>query len=94
MRDLFRLSRYHWLFLFIVMALCAFVTAFLSFQLINVAMANLDFLLEHGLMGIADGGLLQFLSILAKGLLIVLFYFGFKGIEAELLQRWRNPRPK
>ena len=61
---------------------------------INVAMANLDFLLRHGLMGIAEGGLLQFLSILAKGFLIVLFYFGFKGIEAELLQRWRNPRQK
>jgi hypothetical protein len=90
MRDLLRLSRYHWMVLFLVMALCAFATAFLSFQLVNIAMANLEFILKHGLMGIADGGLLQFLSILAKGLLIVIFYFCFKGMEAELLQRWRN----
>ncbi|WP_292899224.1 MULTISPECIES: hypothetical protein [unclassified Nitratireductor] len=90
MRDLFRLSRYHWLALFLAMSLCAFATAFLSFQLVNIAMANLDFILKHGLMGIADGGLLQFLSILARGLLIVIFYFCFKGMEAELLQRWRS----
>lgn len=90
MKDLFRLSRYHWLFLFLVMAFCAFATAFLSFQLINIAMANLELIATHGLMGIVDGGLLQFLSILTKGFLIVTLYFCFKGMEAELLQRWRR----
>ncbi|WP_367715917.1 hypothetical protein AB2N04_17575 [Nitratireductor sp. GISD-1A_MAKvit] len=90
MGNVFQLSRHHWLILFLAMALCAFAVAFLSFQLINVAMANLEFILAHGVMGILDGGLVQFLSVFTKGMLIVVLYFGFKGLEAELLRRWRS----
>ncbi len=89
MRRWFLLSSYHWLALFLALSVSAVLLAWVSFGLINLAMANFDFLRRHGLMAIAEGGLLQSLVIGAKGLLALICYIVFKSVETELVYRWR-----
>ncbi|NJM84238.1 MAG: hypothetical protein HC844_18925 [Tabrizicola sp.] len=90
MRRWLSLSSYHWFVLFCVMGICAMFLAWISFGLINLAMANFDFIRRHGLMALAEGGLLQSLEIGAKAFLALVLYFGFKSIETELIHRWRG----
>jgi hypothetical protein len=85
-----RLSEHHWTVLLVVFASCATVVAWISFGLINMAMANFDFVTRHGLMGLRDGGLLQLLEISAKASVVLGAYLLFKAIETELIARWRN----
>jgi hypothetical protein len=88
----------HWLdlrrppaaLLFLVMAALAGAAAWLSFGLINLAMANYGFLAHHGLRALAEGGLVQALGICLRALAVVACYFGFKLIETELTLRYRR----
>lgn len=90
MRHWTRLSSYHWLALWCGLALTATLVAWMSFGLINLAMANFEFLNRHGLMAIREGGFLQLIGIGARSLLALISYVGFKAIETELIFRWRN----
>ena len=90
MRRWLFLSNYHWLALLTAAAVSATLVAWISFGLINVAMANIDFLQRYGLMAIREGGLLQAVELGLRGLVALLFYLLFKAIEAELIYRWRN----
>lgn len=85
-------ARYHWLVLLMVLALCALVLAWVSFGLLNMAMANAAFLRAYGLMAVMEGGLVQLVQIAAQALVAMLAYLGFKGIETELIHRWRGDR--
>jgi hypothetical protein len=85
-----RLSTKHWAVLFVVMAIGAAGVAWESVGLVNLAMANADFLTRHGRMAILEGGLVQTLEIGARALAVMLFYFLFKGAESELIARWRQ----
>jgi hypothetical protein len=76
--------------LILLMGACSVGFAWLSYGLIKVAMANVDFLTEYGLRAISEGGLLQLLIIGIKSFVALLFYLGFKGIEHELLIRWNG----
>jgi hypothetical protein len=87
-----RLDRYHWLFLFFAMGALAVALAWMSFGLINVAMANAAFLGRHGLMAVKEGGLVQLIEIGLRAFVVLVTYFGFKGIETELIHRWRGDR--
>ncbi|WP_309666688.1 hypothetical protein [Tabrizicola sp.] len=89
MRHWLSLASYHWAALFAALALFAAILAWVSFGLINLAMANVDFLRHHGVMAIREGGLLQLTVIGAKALLALISYLCFKAIEAELIHRWR-----
>lgn len=74
------------------MGISAALLAWISFGLFNLAMANLAFLTKFGPMAIAEGGLLQALEIGVKAVLALVLYFGFKAIEHELINRWRDPK--
>ncbi len=76
--------------LVLFLALCAVsvVFAWLTYNLVMLAMANVDFLRRHGVMAVAEGGLVQLLLISGKGMLAMLAYLAFRGIESELVRRW------
>jgi hypothetical protein len=90
MRRWLILSEYHWAVLLLALGLCATVVAWISVGLINLAMANFDFLSRHGLLAVREGGLLQLLGIGLRGTLALLAYLLFKAIEIELIHRWRG----
>ena len=90
MRRFLILSRYHSVVLFLMLAICATGFAWNTYGLVMVAMANAAFLLEHRLTAVVEGGLLQAGLLALRGLGALLFYIGFKGIETELIARWRN----
>ena len=85
-----RLSSYHWLALMLAMALAATVLAWLSFGLVNLAMANAAFLTRYGLLAIREGGLWQTVEIGGQAFLALLAYLVFKATETELIHRWRG----
>ncbi len=83
-------SSYHWLTLMLAMALAATVLAWLSFGLVNLALANASFLARHGLLAIREGGLWQTVEIGGRAVLAMLSYLVFKAVETELIHRWRG----
>jgi hypothetical protein len=90
MRRWLRLSEYHWLVLFALLGTCATLVAWVSFGLINLAMANYEFVSRHGLLALREGGILQMLEIGGKGLAVLSCYLVFKACETELIHRWRG----
>jgi hypothetical protein len=90
MKQWLRPARYHWFALLLMMALCSVGFAWLTYGLIALAMANVEFLVRHGLLAVMEGGFVQFVLICAKGLVALILYLGFKVIEHELTQRWRG----
>jgi hypothetical protein len=90
MRRWLLLSSYHSLVLFLLLGVCATLVAWISFGLINLAMANFDFISRHGLLALREGGLLQMLEIGGKGLAVLVAYLVFKATETELIHRWRS----
>jgi hypothetical protein len=84
------LSEYHWAVLLALLGISAAIVAWISFGLINLAMANFDFLARHGLLALREGGLLQLLEIGAKAAVALAAYLIFKAIETELIYRWRG----
>ena len=90
MRHWADLGRFHGVVLIVAMGAASVGIAWNSYDLIRLAMANIQFLETHGVMAVMEGGLLQFLLICGKGLIALLCYLLFKGIEVELMQRWRR----
>jgi hypothetical protein len=90
MRRWLLLSEYHWAVLLALFAACATLVAWISVGLVTLAMANFDFLTQHGLLAIREGGLLQLLGIGARALAVLVAYLIFKAIETELIHRWRT----
>jgi hypothetical protein len=90
MRRWLLLESYHWLVLLMVMALVGGLVTWISVGLIDLAMANIDFIRRFGLRALAEGGLIQALEIGGKVLLVFLGFLLFKGIETELICRWRG----
>lgn len=74
--------------LLLTLALSSVLLAWLTFDLITLAMANVDFLRRHGIMAAAEGGALQLLLISGKGFGALLAYLGVRAIETEVLHRW------
>jgi hypothetical protein len=90
MRRWLLLSEYHWAALLVLLGLSATLVAWISFGLINVAMANYSFLTRHGLMALREGGLVQMLEIGMKAAVALAGYLVFKAVETELIHRWRD----
>jgi predicted NAD/FAD-binding protein len=86
----YHLSGRHWLTLLALLALAAIVLAWISFGLINLAMANAAFLARHGLLAIREGGLWQTVEIGGRAFLAMLAYLAFKALETEIIHRWRG----
>jgi hypothetical protein len=93
MRRWLLLSEYHWLELLLLLGISATLVAWVSFGLMNLAMANYGFLTRHGLLAVREGGLLQMAGIVARASLVLVAYLMFKAIETELIHRWRNVQP-
>ena len=90
MRRWVMLSEYHWAVLLVLLGFFATLAAWISFGLINLAMANFDFLTHYGLPAIREGGLWQLLGIGTRACVVLGAYLMFKAIETELIQRLRN----
>jgi hypothetical protein len=86
--EWFRPARYHTIVLIFAMAICSVGFAWLTYGLVSIAMKNVNFLTMYGLMAAMEGGAVQLLEICLKGMIALLFYLGFKGIEHELTYRW------
>ncbi len=76
--------------LFLILGLFSVLLAWSSFGLLRLAMANFTFIQAYGSQAIYDGGLVQLLHIGFQALLALLSYLGFKGVETELVARWRS----
>ena len=86
--EWFRPARHHPLTLIVAMAICSVCFAWLTYGLISLAMTNVDHLTMAGFLASMDDGVVQLLLIALKGMVALLFYLGFKGIEHELTYRW------
>jgi hypothetical protein len=90
MRRWVMLSEYHWAVLLVLLGAAAALVAWISFGLINLAMANFDFLTHFGLLAVREGGLLQLIGIGARACVVLAAYLLFKAVETELIHRWRD----
>ena len=88
MRRLTHLDRYPILLVLALAGLLALALTLLTIDLVRLTLANLDFLRRFGTMGLKDGGLLQLLTLAAKGATALLCYFGFKLCEMDLIRRY------
>lgn len=80
---------YNSLVLLAFLAVLSVAFAWVTFDLVRLAMANTEFLRREGLMtAIMYGGHWQTLGVAAKGVVALFCYLGFKGIERELMTRW------
>lgn len=73
-----------------MLCLASVIFAFNSYGLVMVTMANIGFLEQYGLMAVMHGSLWQLLWLGLKGGVSLLAYLVFKGVETELVQRWRG----
>jgi hypothetical protein len=80
---------YNTLVLLLFLAAFSVAFAWLTFDLVRLAMANAEFLRREGVMtALMYGGHWQTLGVAAKGVLALACYLGFKGVEHELISRW------
>ena len=83
-------ATYHAAALFGFLCVFSVILAWASFGLLRLAIANFTLLQDHGIQAIYDGGLVQLVQIGLQGFFALISYLGFKGIETELVARWRN----
>ena len=90
MRRWLQLSNYHALAVFLLAGVFVALFSWNSYNLAGLAMANLRYVAEFGLMALLDGGLRQLAEIVLSGYLSLAFFLGFKACEVELVYRWRS----
>jgi hypothetical protein len=88
MARLIRISRLHWLVVFVMAGVFAAAFTFATYNLFHLSMANLDFLRKYGLLAIQEGALGQTIEIAAGGALALFFFLGFKVCERDLVNRY------
>ena len=90
MKRLLNITRYPSLVIFFVAGASIMIVAFASYNLLQLGMANLRFVGEHGWQAIENGALLQMLQILGYGAVSLSSFIVFKICESELVQRARR----
>jgi hypothetical protein len=85
--SLFKWMVRHWVVTFLLMGMAFVVFGFLSLNLVQVFVANIRFLTEHGFEAVKDGGLLQLLELIASAYGAIAFYVMFKTCEHALVER-------
>ena len=69
----------------VLMVTLFLIFGLLSMDLIKIVSANTSYILDYGLEGLWDGGLLQFVELSGTALIAVLTYLGFKVCEHALV---------
>lgn len=77
----------HWLCTYLLMGLGFVIFGAASLNLVQVFVANFNFLAEYGLTAAADGALLQLFYLLMSAYAAVAFYLLFKTCEHALIER-------
>lgn len=86
MRGLLKgLLTYHWLLTLFLMGLFALGFGLASLNLFTILSANLSLIIEHGVMALVEGALLQLIELIALGYLGVVLYVLFKVCERVLV---------
>jgi len=88
MVRLLRISRLHWLVVFVLAGIFAAAFAFSTYNLFHLSMANLDFLKKYGLVAIQEGALGQTTEIAIGGAVALFFFLRFKICERKLVTRY------
>ncbi|MDQ2090319.1 hypothetical protein [Marimonas arenosa] len=90
MKRVLRISSWPGILVFALAGVSIVIVGFFTYNLLQMSMANLRFLREHGWLAIEVGGLLQFLQLLIYGVVALFFFILFKICESELVIRYRR----
>jgi hypothetical protein len=72
---------------FLLMGLFGGLSAYMSYNLLMLFIANFSFISNYGVMALKEGGLLQFLQLVVYGYLSIAFYILLKGCLYGVLGR-------
>jgi hypothetical protein len=72
---------------FMLMGLTFLLVGLISLNLIYLFNANLEFVINNGVMGLRDGGLLQLVELVTTGYLGMALYVLFKTCEKVVVER-------
>lgn len=87
--SLIDITRWPAVLIFAAAGALAVVLAFSSYNLFQLTMANIDFLLRYGFIAVMEGALWQLAGLAANGAFVLACYLGFKLCENELSHRYR-----
>ena len=90
MKRLFQISRYPSVLVFLLAGVSVVVFAFQTYNLLQMGMANLRYIREHGLLALQTGALIQLLQLMFFGAIALFFFLVFKVCESELVIRYRR----
>lgn len=82
----------HYGFTFVLMGLAAFSFVAISLNLAFLLRANIELILENGIMALREGALRQLLELLGLGYSSLIFYVLFKTCEHVLVTRLAGNR--
>ena len=89
-----RISRLHWVVVFVLAGAFAAAFTFWTYNLFHLSMANLSFIQKYGLLAIQEGALSQLIEIAIGGAVALFLFRGFKVCERELVTRYFNWQDK
>ena len=72
---------------FLLMGLFGGLSAYSSYNLLMLFIANFGFISQYGYMALKEGGLLQLVELVIYGYLSIVFYILFKGCLYGILGR-------
>jgi putative effector of murein hydrolase LrgA (UPF0299 family) len=90
MRNWMVLQRWPIAALLLGLGVSAVLFAWITLNLVDVALANVRLIRQYGVMALLDGGLRQLLEILLQACISLCLFLIFKGCETEIVQRWRS----
>ena len=90
MKRLSQISNYPAILVFLLAGIAITIVGFATFNLLQMGMANLRFIGEHGWLALRLGGFVQLLQLLGYGVVALFFFILFKVCESELVIRYRN----
>jgi len=90
MKRFLDISRYPGIIVFMLAGVSIVIVAFATVNLLQMSMANLRYIGEHGWLALQSGALIQLLQLLIFGAVALFFFVVFKICESELVIRYRN----
>lgn len=84
-----RMNRYPALAILLIAGVLAIIFAFATVNLLQLAIANIRFLREFGIVAVMEGALWQLAGITISAFVALISYMGFKICESELVARYR-----